>query len=667
MNNAQQEATNSAILQNKYRNELILQSIAEGVCVINTEGEITFSNASAEKMLGSQSKNLAGKHYEEILFNRTRNENEICPIRFALVERESSHVNTETFFKADKTEFSVEYICAPLLENDELIGAVITFEDVTERRDVEVAIARARDSALENARLKAAFLANMSHEIRTPLNGIVGTATLLLESNLDSEQKTYVDMLKSSADILLKTVNTILDFSKIEAGKLNVEFIEFNLREIILETSQIYSVLAKQKKLNFSYKIDGKIPYKICGDAKQLQQILNNLLSNAVKFTEKGEIHLKVELIEKNSQKTTLHFSVSDTGIGIDKLAQTHLFQPFMQADVSTTRRFGGTGLGLAICREIVEMMNGKIGVESEIGKGSCFWFDAEFLNIKDKTEFPKIQENILKNTVEIPFDKKNLKILLAEDNEINRQVTLAMFRSIGLEVETVQNGAEAIEKCREISFDLVLMDCQMPLMDGFEATREILSKNFHGKVPKIIALTASINKEEKEKAISVGMIDFLSKPIDKTDLKKIIYELFLERKALQNLDLNEKMFHHSFSEIIAPETLKNFVEIESRGEKNFICEILELFCVYTENGISEIKSAISARKFDDIERKAHSLKGSSLNIGAIKIAKLFETLEQEAQHENLADLQKKTSIINKEFTRIKEIINRNYESREKK
>lgn len=637
--------------KNFYQTDLILQSITEGICVIDPNGEITFTNRAAKSLLGFYLNDLNGRNYEETLFNRPKNEIEFCPIRFALTDGEISHVNTETFFRADKSSFLVEYICVPLIEKDEIIGVVLTFEDITERREIEIALAEARDEALKNARIKSVFLANMSHEIRTPLHGIIGTTNLLAETDLDKKQKRYAEMLKTSADLLLDIINDILDFSKIEAGKLKLETIEFDFRQTIAEVLDVFRILAQRKNLKLFSEIDREIPRTVSGDSNQLKQVLNNLLSNAVKFTEKGKISLKISLREKIEKTVTLIFEVTDTGIGIDQDVQEQIFYPFTQADASTTRRFGGTGLGLAICREIVEKMNGEIGVESTSGEGSRFWFTAEFLdaeNAESKEESAQIKNGESYNDV---------KILIVEDNEINREVAAAMLKNIGIEAESAENGAKAVEFCLKQDFDLVLMDCQMPEMDGLAAAKAIRQNKKIGKPPKIIALTANSSFEERQKCFAAGMDDFLTKPLEKNKLIKTLNKYCFTENPLENLDLPEKFSQHSLAEIIAPETLKNFLEIESNGEVNFTFEMISLFCNNAENGIAEIQDALKSKNASLICRKAHQLKGSSANLGAMKLVELFDNLENKIQEENWTESENLLTEIFREIEKLKRAV----------
>jgi len=651
-------------------NDLILQSLSEGVCVIDAARKIAFANHSAAKLLGFQNDDLIGKNYDIVFFRHDKSLSEdelaVCPIQFALTEGAASHINTETFFRSDGSTFLVEYVCSPIFEAVEIVGAVFTFQDITERRDIEAALSEVRELALESARTKAAFLANMSHEIRTPLSGVVGTANLLLDTDLTAEQRKYLQMFRKSVDSLMETVNDILDFSKIEAGKLALETIDFNLRELVEETASLFKIPANRKNLGLNLTVENDVSENFRGDANRLRQVLNNLLSNAVKFTETGEIRLKISNSEEIESQTALLFEVFDTGIGIDEEQKARLFQPFTQADISTMRRFGGTGLGLAICREIVEMMGGEIGVESEIGKSSRFWFTVRLVP-SSKFRVPSSKNQIYddKEFSEKDREKKlgtrnlelgTLKILIVEDDEVNREITSKLLEQIGYNSEFAENGAEAVKKTSEKDFDLILMDCQMPEMDGFAAA-EMIRRSEKSPRPKIIALTAFSAEAEREKCFQAGMDDYLCKPVTKKDLVDIVQKHFWAEKVLPNLDLEENFVQHSLSEIIAPQILNTLLEIEARGEEDFVSEILQIYCENAEKQISTLKNDIQTRDAESIGRRAHSLKGSSANVGLEKLTGLFEDLQLQANAENWERIENLITEIIENFEFIKQRI----------
>lgn len=601
------------------RNDLILQSIGEGVCVIDKESRISFANDSALKMLSWQMGDLVGQNYEKILFaEQTEDETNISPIEFARAEKEKIHVNKETFHRQNGTSFLAEYDCIPLSDNN----LVIVFCDITERCDLEEAVTQARDAALQSAEEKANFLANMSHEIRTPLNGIIGITGFLAETKLSNQQRDYVETLNTSANLLLDIVNDILDFSKIEAGKLELEETDFDLREIIAETIKLFIPQAFNKRNRLKFEIEENVETALRGDAGRLRQILHNLLSNAVKFTEDGRVKLKI----LQDADDFLRFEISDTGIGIEKEKQTEIFEPFAQADVSTTRRFGGTGLGLAISKQLVQKMGGKIGVVSEAGKGATFWFTAKIARQQNP---PKILP-IKNGNSEI--DKSHIKVLIVEDNPVNQQVALGRLHQLGITAELAENGLEAVEAVKNKDYHLILMDCRMPKMDGYEATREIRKL---GENLKIIAMTASVTAEEREKCLFAGMDDYLTKPMSIEGLTAALDKHFSLKVTAESIETD--FAGHPLAEIVEAKTLKNFIEIEARGEKNFAREMLNLYLKHSETQLSELKSAFANRNLNLVKNKAHALRGSSANIGLTNLFQEFNDLEQTVESDWLA------------------------------
>ncbi len=638
------------------RDGLILASIAEGLCVVDVSERIVFINRAAEQMFGETDETVRGRHYAEVFFQRPADAAEDCPVRFTLREGETSHVKNDTFFRRGAESFSVEYICVPLVENGRVTGAVLTFEDVTERRDIERAIAEARDAALENARVRAAFLANMSHEIRTPLNGIIGTTNLLSETALDDRQRNFAAILKTSAQNLLEIVNDILDFSKLEAGRTLSEMIAFDLHELLAETVGLFENLAQKKHLRFRYSFDENLPPQVFGERTHLRQVLNNLLNNALKFTGNGEILFEIFPRKKDENLLTLEFSIADTGIGIGAETLGTLFQPFVQADVSTTRRFGGTGLGLAICKGIVEKMGGEIGVESCLGEGSRFWFTAKF-ECGAEIYGENVRENLSAPGILFPL---NLRVLLVEDHAINREIGGEYLKQIGITPDFAENGAEALEKCRANAYELILMDCQMPGMDGFEASEKILALACQMPLPKIIALTAASAEAEKEKCFAAGMSDFLVKPVAVRELINVFNKHFPPENPSKSIDLTGKLGQHSFSEIIFPETLQNLLRVEERGSAKFISEMLGLYVEYSERGLTQMKAAAAQREPGTIKRQAHSLKGSSANIGAIGMDELFESLENNLAAENWTKVEHNLAAIAGKLSVIKAVYQQN-------
>lgn len=504
----------------------MLAAIKEGTCDLvfakDTQGRYLMANTAFEKMVKKSANEIVG-YFDDDLFSP-----EVAH-QYKDADRVTLQTMQNCLFQVGVPDLSGEMRVVMVSKSPyrdaqgKVAGLIGIGRDITE-------LVRAREQAEQADRTKSQFLANMSHEIRTPINGVIGMAALALDTPLSEEQRDYIGAIQRSADSLLAIINDILDFSKVEAGKLDLELIDFDLNELVNDAVQLVRFSARKKGIHLESELPTASHLFLNGDPGRIRQILNNLVSNAIKFTPTGCVTLKVVREEEDQSNIQLRFSVEDTGIGIPYAAQERIFDAFSQADATTSRRFGGTGLGLSISKRLVEMMGGVLGVESEEGKGSVFWFILRFRKAKQR-------EVLVDSVIEessVPSFIHPYRILVAEDNSVNQRIVIQTLAKLGYRAHAVGDGKEVLNALAEVPYDLILMDCQMPEMDGYEATAEIRkSLSLANTRMPIVALTANALLGEREKCLAAGMDDYLSKPIRRDELGRAL-EKWLKKSPFQ-------------------------------------------------------------------------------------------------------------------------------------
>lgn len=657
------------ILESKKFLDLILINAAEGIYGLDMQGNTTFANTAAERMLGYTLQEMIGVSQHDLIHHShadgTPHSKDDCKIYAAFTRGLSSEVEDEVFWRKDGTCMPVAYKSTPIRDdNNQIIGAVVTFQDISARKQAEVALLEQKEIEIKlkekervnaqmqiytdklelireelimtNANLKeekkkaeaatqakSEFLANMSHELRTPLNSIMGMIQMFIEDpTLSDENREMAEVVHRSASNLLEIVNDILDLSKIEAGSMMLENIGFDFKTTVSTVLESLAPIASSKGISLNYSfVDNDIPY-LTGDPVRISRVLTNLVGNAIKYTDTGSVKINVEYKYTGEGELLLTCYIADTGIGIpsDKLA--HIFEKFTQADESITRKYGGTGLGLAITKDLVLMMGGSIKVESEVGRGSTFWFEIPFRTAQKIHKESKSGDSLLLDGAVLADRAKidEARILIAEDHPLNQIFISKLLKRMGFKhIDLQENGLLALEAYKTGTYDVILMDCHMPEMNGYEVTKTIrnIEKSDPGRPrTQILALTADAMVGTREKCLEAGMDEYISKPIDATDLRNILH-----RWISIPFESEDGKAHHKGAGKAAPIDLERLKIFADTSEE--LMQYLSVFLRQGEEDLTKLAYACIEEKDAEWVETAHKIKGSAATAGADKLREL--------------------------------------------
>jgi PAS domain S-box-containing protein len=677
---------NARLYEEARRTGDFLQSITEhsvdGIVTTDVHGHLTYFSPGAEEIFGFQAAEILGQPVANYYSGGVAEAK-------AIMQRLREHGRIGNYATSVRTKSgglvavssSISLVRNPA---GEIVGTVGIIKDITEQKRVEAELQRAKEAAEAANRAKGEFLANMSHEIRTPMNGVIGMTELLLDTPLTPEQREYAETVRSSAAGLLTIINDILDFSKIEAGKLGLDVLPFSLRDMLRSTMKPLALRAYEKGVELLYKVETQVPDLLIGDAGRLRQILVNLVGNAIKFTAQGEVALEItvdttDTVQDPSTATErsvlLHCTVRDTGIGITPDIQRRIFDPFTQADSSTARLYGGTGLGLPISRQLVELMAGRLWVESVVGQGSTFHFTArlgwqdEPLPSSRQVELAALRlaletplRAVQSHTAAAPEDnvqQPRLRILLAEDNLVNQKLAFRILEKYGHTVAVANNGKEVLEQLAQQAFDLILMDVHMPEMCGLEATVAIRQRELTtgGHVP-IIAMTAHAMQGDRERCMQAGMDHYISKPIHGKDLIAAITQVMAAH--------NPGWFAPAFllPPPAPPSTLLPVIFDEAtamrrvEGDRELLQDIAATFLADSRQLLQELRQAVIAANPTTIMHTAHTLKGAAATLGAMAVAAVAKQLEEFGQSGDFVQAESALLALETEMTRLLPFLN---------
>lgn len=604
---------------------MIVNSVGDALVVVDHGNNITHYNPAAEKILGPKFIGEPQLRPQTYGFYHVKNSQllkpEELPLARALKGETSDDFEVLIKNKTQPKGMVVSINTRPLLgSNRKVLGAVAVLRDFTERKKAEMQMEAQKETALEASRLKSEALASLSHEIRTPMNGVLGMTTLLLDTKMTEVQQSYARTIKGSAEALLTLINGILDHAKIEAGKLTLDNFDFNLPTLVGDVAEMFTYMARSKSLELVQEISPEAAEWFNGDGHRIRQILTNLVGNAFKFTEKGKIAIKVTARTVSPMDRELRFEVTDTGIGISPANQQKLFQKFAQVHSDKTK-YGGSGLGLMLCKQFVQLMNGKIGIESREGQGSTFWFTVKVS--------PGIHQQKPRD-LEYPVSTLSGHVLVVEDQPVNRQVVKSFLEKFGVTCDIQNNGVEGLGAYRSSpdKYDLVLMDCQMPLMDGYQCSQEIRrfeQENTRNPVP-IIALTAEGRQGDRDKCTAAGMDDFLAKPLDLIQFYDVLKK-WLRPKAKVSTDLVEWS------------VLERLTSMKADG-RPLDMALVEEFLNTSGPLVDSLEDAMRRNDKAQIKEFAHALKSPARTVGLLALGDLCESIEAaDGEHVNTGKL----------------------------
>jgi PAS domain S-box-containing protein len=633
-----------ALKQSELRLRAVVTNVPVILFAVSGDGVLSLCEGKGLAALGLEAESLVGSTVRDL-------ETAMPGISVAY-ERAMSGERVTTLQEVSGRVYETQLV--PVHEGSAVSGLIGIAIDITDRKRSEEEAQRAREAAEAASKAKSEFLANVSHEIRTPMNCILGMTELALDGPLSAEQREYLELVKTSTNSLLTIINDILDFSKVEAGKLELDLAPLSVTDVLETTVKHFALRARQKKLKIGYQIAPGTPDTFLGDAGRIRQVLTNLIGNAIKFTERGSVTVRVSTELQSESEAMLRFEVVDTGIGIPLEKQQMVFDAFAQADGSATRRYGGTGLGLTISRQMVQLMDGHIGLESEPGKGSTFHFTLRLQKMKESS-LP-VSADLLtqekEDSLELASDTeshKKVRILLVEDNPANQRLILYMLRKQNYEVAVANNGLDALavlEKAGEGGFNLILMDIQMPQMNGFEATAVIREREKASatRVP-IIALTAYAMKGDKERCMEAGMDGYISKPIHLDHLLEII-----ERFAGQAADGNGCAALAPSSDVFDVARSLH----RAGGDATLLRELASIFLEMSPALMEEGRRATVAQDHAALHRICHSLISSLGNFSAKGAFEAASILERKLALRNSADIDRAYRVLEEEVERLK-------------